>query len=483
MSDQGNLEFTEFKVQMIYGFITEPKENFEQWFSEKLQEKKPAMRSGWTPMYRFKNEPTTVLQYRLPEETEYFITPPKIWQINGELCDISVKTGSWISLRKDGAGAITVNFKVERRNNTYDMKSLLALLLLAPRSLYGIKTTEEDEGFSAGSELTRLTRPKILIPEAINPNTQAALQWVKPSWANFSSAFQLFINGMVKFLDSAEGIVEWSELECPYNKDAENTESHNVVYDSDPQIPYMYVFATAPFSIYTEAFLEKGSDFIEKRKAREKYTKDIAAILGRWLISENIGYASADYWERRGLIQGNTFRSQYMNSLVFTTFSGAVTFSLKPDLATAKLQDDTLNDTSLRAMKLPFTPTSQSIVRCLEFSRMRWHHVLWLNRELDRLIQSVISDSTTQGIIPEFERLIELRRQAAIYLEDPFAYLWDATVGSELAKFLHTHVVEELEKSILRKLNMVKQLIEERLEILKTRDFIEALQDTSISYE
>jgi hypothetical protein len=488
MSDkEEHLEFTQFKVQMIYGFITEPRKGSENWF-EKFEKKvkselnQATMRSGWTPMYRFKNQPTAVIQYRLPGNQHYRITPPSIWDCNGELSNISVEVKRWVSIRKDGAGALTLNFFVNRTDNVHSLNALLALLLLAPRTLFGIETSESSTEFNQKSELASLL-PAVSFPPTAEQNSQPSIAVLEPSWLNFSSAFKLFVNGMSVFLKETENSLVWSELTEASNVSGDSIGTvplySDEVYDSDPQIPYMYVLADAPFNQYQEAFLEEGMDFNEKRKAREKYTKDIAAILGRWLIGENIGFASADYWEARGLIKERSFRSLYMNSLVFTTFSGVVTFSLRPDISDECKLPEKYDARDCRAMKLPFEPTSQSIIRCLEFSRMRWHHVLFLNRKLDNLIQEVVDGSATEKLSPKLARLMDLRRQAAIYLEDPFAYLWDATVGSELAKFLHTSIVEELEKSILRKLDMVKQLIEDRLEILKTKDFIDALRRTN----
>jgi hypothetical protein len=281
------------------------------------------------------------------------------------------------------------------------------------------------------------------------------------SWIHFSCAFKAFICGMEKFIEDADKCIEWTEF---------GDSLYGGSYSSDPQIPYIYVFGKAPSSIYMQAFLEQGLDFEIKRKVRSQFTKDIAAILGRWLVEKNIPYASADYWEKQGLIQDGAFRSHYMNSLIFTTFCGMVTFSLCPDL-----DRDGVDEVDIETMKLVFKPTSQSILRCLEFSRMRWHHVLWLNRELDKLTQYIIREVETRGIFPYLRILMDLRSQAAIYLEDPLVYLWDASVGSEIARFLHTSIIEHLDRETIRKLEMVKQLINDRLDIVKTEDFIKSI--------
>lgn len=149
------------------------------------------------------------------------------------------------------------------------------------------------------------------------------------------------------------------------------------------------------------------------------------------------------------------------------------TLTLCPDLSE--------NPNNFNSMELPLMPTRGSILRCLEFARMRWHSAISLNYYLDQLITDIVERKNSEGILPAMETLIKLRLQAAIHLEDPLSYLWDATVGSEIARTLHSFIIEEIESTIFKKFEMAKRIMEEQVEILKTKDLLSLLEIKKIT--
>lgn len=482
-------KFTRLEVHLIYGFRAKPKKGWDAWFSSRLLNGKPRRRAGWTPMYRYQGGPSAVLQYDDFIDGQPMgpvdLLPPNTWkhlkQEHSRVVPVMLSITA--TVRRDGVGALTLTLTADARPDTlYDIRDLLATMLIAPRTLCGMTSDENDD---PEGELAYLAE-ELAVPETITSKMGPALKRsIEQGQQCFSSAFTLYLGGMAAMLEHTGGRLGWpvdKELELTEfsksatsgqkSKEAGKESESKPVRILDTQVPYTYVFASTPYQLYKNAFLEEGGDFEKKRQVRKDYTNEIAAILGRWLVVENIPFTSTDYWEAQGLVKEGAFRSLYMNSLVFTTFSKMAAFSLHPDMRTApdNLQFDKI------AMCIPFEPTRQSILRCLEFSRARWHHVISLNRKLDELIEEIVNRRSVSDVLPLRKDIVKLRSQAAIHFEDPLAYLWDATVGSEIAKFLHASIIERLEESTIRKLEMLDKLIEDRVDILKIRDFLNLLK-------
>jgi hypothetical protein len=292
-------------------------------------------------------------------------------------------------------------------------------------------------------------------------------------FSGFSPAFQLFLIGMAHMTGNladeldAENIIhrfKWSEF------DSDSSALYGKMI-RDPQIPYFYVIGKMPNDNYYEAFAqshEKEVDYSRYQELRTTlrsyYTKDIASILNRWLIDTNIPYASYDQLEREDMIKEGSFLSHYMNSLLFTTFSGICALTLQPSGSTA--------DKQTQPFEKPFEPAVHSILRFIEYSRMRWHQGISINRQLDKLVEDVRMAEGT-AVVDAMRKLMELRLKVAKYMQNPITYRWDATVGTAVAKYIQEQVIEELETATERKLSLIKEVLMDRLDILQSQAIIQ----------
>ena len=492
------IQFRNLEVNMIYGYALEACPQFQTWFdakSRKLRDSgRQKIRAGWTSFYKMNHGPGETLVFPLAGDfQERTLVVPPLWSTiekdrsQGSCQPVVVRPSIMATVRRDGLGALTLTMNMNFRGNDpedlYELRDLLAILLLAPRTLVGLENGE------VGRSQRPKTNPELarFEPPLDCPNSQELAEWVPEldvlakSWEQLSCCYRFFTTAMLGFIADIhrqkrpEGL-DFQEEDTLQWREFAKDQIFNQEADTDPQIPYVYVIGNIPYEEYREAFLEENAyDYVKKREKRKQYTKDIAAVLGRWLVENNVPYASADYWERRNLLRDGVFLSTYMNSLVFTIFSGMATLSLQPDLQDPKMAQQ-YPDANVAAMKLPFSPTRNSILRCLEFSRMRWHHVLSVSYALDVLIQAVNAEKDVGRIHPYLEKLTDLRGAAAVHFEDPLAHFWDATVGTEIADFMHTSVIERLEECVTRKLDMVKQLLADRFDILRIRDYVQSLE-------
>jgi hypothetical protein len=98
---------------------------------------------------------------------------------------------------------------------------------------------------------------------------------------------------------------------------------------------------------------------------------------------------------------------------------------------------------------------------------------------LDDLVGKVIKRSDPAHFETLLENLTELRAEAASHFLDPLTYLWDATVGSEIAQYLQVNVIEEIEQECISKLQMVGDLIRDKRDVLRIRDLRDSLKAKS----
>lgn len=465
---QDKLKFSEFEVSMIYGFETEPhtKNFFKTLTNNKKKFSKGSIRDGWSSTYQIHSETNQVIQRPCPPATRYekdlkiLEEKTKSPKWLSENATLSGKISKFFTVRKDGAGALTLTFKFNE-NTHYSTSDILRVLLLVSRTMHG---KHENECSKVSDKLSLSS----LLTESANKSLTPP---VKKSLKNLSLPFQLFVTTMLNSFETTN--TDWNEISLKRLESKKLTPSpiyDNLDFSTDPQIPYMFVFAKVSYEQYRNAFLEEGLDMKRKRVVREKYSKEIAAILGRWLNSHNIPFASGDYWEQRDAMKDSTFYSKYMNSLVFTTFSGLVTLSLYPDL-----DESEENKFNKQLMTKPIEVTHSAILRCLEFSRLRWHHAISLNRELDFLIKDIARSPKTGDFIPLLNRLITVEEKVGLHLEDPNSYLWDASVGSHIAEFLHQRVIEKIEDEITKKLEHVRNLLNDKLKMVRTIAYVNEL--------
>ena len=492
-ADTGTLRLASFDVEMLYGLKFRPVRrevpDTEQPDGEEgsaTDDRSVYTQGGWSPMYRLVPDPGRVREC-------------KVWGGEGApalTADLRVPI-SWVKdaylgpstfpitiladflVRRDGIGVLRLCVHAERRADLYTTGDVLALMLLPPRtidtkSLLLRSGDELSEIVMAGEDAKNLDEPPAELAELVS---DAAATRIRRHWSSFSAAYRLAILCVLEFLSAdvfPDAVLAWEEFGAALPDDGDeyddvvaplyapcpNTASEGDPFLGDPQIPYMFVHGAVPFVDHRAAFMEEGNQPEPKRRDRGKYTKDIAAILGRWLTPKNIPMASSDYWTGRELLTEGAFRSQYMNSVVFTSFSGMATLCLEPDLADVgyrKLHDLGFSGFGLN---LPLQPTRESVIWCLSISRMRWHHVMTLNRQLDQVI-ALATSRRGPRMVKLIHWLADLRAEAALHLENPLGYMWDATVGSELAEFLQSAVIGELERSVERKIDMVRNLIQD----------------------
>ena len=509
------LSFTEFHVNMVFGFLATPMCGFETWFEKNLRESQKSgkiERSGWTPVYRLPSGPDVVLQRIIDRDfylklmgkspkglsetdnSDISIIYPDLWKEreSNQCKEIKVKLHFSLALKKSGAGALTITLSFDAKPDGlhYSTRDVLSALLLAPRTEYGLplKGSSNSEYYKWDLELAKISPEieKMLELGLSDPVVAKQIALPAEPLSNFSSAFKLFLLGMIALLkmtgsESAANkedeinLLRWTEFsEIPENElqVAEKDENYRFefpIYEGairDPQIPYMYVVGQVPKDMYLEAFAEEGLDYVETRRLRSKYTKDIGSILNRWLDSRNIPYASCDHLEQEGLTREGAFLSNYMNSMLFTTFSATTAITLQPSH-----EGDGGTEPP---WQLPFEPAIHSILQFIEFSRMRWHQGISINRALDGLIDHA-KEASERSIPALMQSLLEQRLKVARYMQNPITYRWDATVGSKVARYIDKQVIGELEEATLRKLALVKEIIVDRVDILRTQSVLRSL--------
>ncbi len=486
---QPPLEVKDFEIHAVYGVhfnIPTDSQNREKWYEFFEQKKKDSVpiREGWTPIYR---EHCSAITEKIdtPDWCKSItVVHPKFFSSgkpkNEPKPSIKMKVSRWLTIREDGATAITIRLKADRQKSDYDLADILASLLLPPRIIRGIKL-DDDKNHCKDVKLEDMmatTSSKVYeLTADANPEPSCALLDSLATDDN-SSLFKLFL-GAIKEVISENPFLTWSEY-CPSNtgksttKKAgrENSQGQEILPwgDRDLQIPYFAVFATVPNSIYDNAFLETGAEYSEKILAnRQKYTRHIAAILFRWLTPHNANYISLDFLESLGLLYKGSFVNKYVNSLSFVTYSSTGALCLKPQFENSHSSEELG----------PQHATYGSILRCVELSRLRWHHALRLSRRLDDLTKRVIHHAGAERFDDFIAELLDIRAEAAQHFLDPLTYQWDATVGSDIAKFLQGDVIERVEEECIKKLNMVKQLLHEKLDVLQLRDIQDELEDSS----
>lgn len=455
------LKFTEFEIHMIYGFLVSPGneggkigDQIEEYIDQCVKDKKNWIRNGWCSSYQIDSNSNQYIQLPIFEtnsskkESSIDIEVRKDdsekvkWK--SARSSLNGKLSEYFTIRGDGVGALTLSFKFDKLDNEsyYNISDILRVLLLAPRTSHN----EEGERIKVVGENELLCPPQMEIKEN--------------SWNSLSYPFKIFIKRMVEKIPFG---LNWSEVAL------KDYPKKNTIYDGfkqkvDPQIPYFFVFGKMPYEQYKTSFLFEDEVSQENRK---KYSNQIASLLGRWLNEHNIPFASVDYWRQKSAVEGACFQSKYMNNLLFTTFSGHVTLSLYPAIECSDGEQS-----NIPLMANPIKITRESVLRCLELSRMRWHHAISLNRELDNLIKKCADLKSTNDFIPILRAQAELEEKVALHLENPISYLWNASVGNHIAEFLHCNIIDKIENEITSKLERVHTLLDVKLKIFETEDFV-----------
>ena len=482
---QPPLVVLDFEIHAVYGvhfkIPLEPKkcQEWKNWFERQKQKPVP-VREGWTPIYRDHCSAITV-EIDTPDLCKSIIVKHPKYFSRGKpkskpTPSITMKVSRWLTIRDDGMAAITIRLKADQQKKSYDLADILAPLLLPPRIISGIKLDYNENHYNGikpeDQMATTLSKVYELTADADPESSCALLDSLATD--DKSSLFKLFL-GAIKEVISEIPCLIWeeyctSDTEKPTKKKAGRGDPQPqkiLPWVGDQQVPYFVVFATVPNSVYDHAFLETGAEYSEKILAnRQKYTRHIAAILFRWLTPHNANFISLEFLESLGLLNKGAFVNKYMNSLSFVTYSSTGAFCLKPQFENSHSSEELG----------PQQATYGSILRCVELSRLRWHHALRLSRLLDDLTKRVIRHEGTERFDNFIAELLNIRAEAAHHFLDPLTYQWDATVGADIASFLQGDVIERVEEECMKKLNMVKQLLHEKLDVSRVRDIRNALE-------
>ena len=242
------LQHTEFEINFIYGFIVRPLINreFDDIKTIINQKSNRQIRDGWISHYNLNVSSNAVVQWVDFSENEKFVitNESKDWPTAKK--KLSGHIQKTLTICKDGVGTITLCFKVANDIRGYRTSDILRLLLSVPKTLHQRKEDWVD----------------IRIPTLHTPPKGVK----KDNWNNFSKPLKLFIKTMLE--DMPKSFPKWNILFSREEKirllnDLEkSTDDYSIpVYEdykfnTDPQIPYIFVFSKIPFKQYINAFIE-----------------------------------------------------------------------------------------------------------------------------------------------------------------------------------------------------------------------------------
>jgi len=514
---KSSLIYKSFKVHYIYGFIVEPFDDIK--FSElrnrysKTQE--CTTRDGWVSMYHnnLSNDIIQILDLKDEKnntkdilELVLNIDENGIKNNNIEWPNANNKISSTISksltLSQEGSASITITLNFEEVEElNYFTTDILRALLLVPKTLHD-KTNGEKPKFKPD-----LDPPKNVW---IANDKEYIINGIIENWERYSRIFKIFINTLLTELPKE--VPNWIPATSSLIKEKiRKTESYGIVFDyiendNDPQIPYIVVEPVIPLDTYRKAFYRQSGQIYSRNilfnsllakiyisinhSYRRKYTNEISALLNRWLLPINSNFISNESPELSHLIKDDVFINQYMNSLLFISFSTIVTIIMTPKIPlnnliqelknlnrkdydildlpvkrskvlNSKLTDSDKEIISLRLDYLlkPIEITKASVLKCVEISRLRWHHAIWINREIDDLIFDVYNNTQESKFLDYFDRLIRIEKIVGVYLESPDSFLWDATVGKRISGFLQKEGIEKIENELLKKIELLRRLV------------------------
>jgi len=365
-----------------------------------------------------------------------------------------------------GPGCLTIKISISEKDNpNLNTNTIFDILNLAPRTsispnLFEIKELKEYfEKYEISKDVSK-----------------------------FSDIFKLFCNLLY---DNQKC---WSELYMPpkdneCHKDCLKTDEENKCnrqcngfypfYDEhseiDPQIPYMLVEGFLPKNFYKKVFINGNN-------SQKDYTNEIGCLLGRWLNTENKGHLNTDYYGYYKDIDAafvkendkNVFISRFRDKKTFVILSSLMTLVLKCTHFDENIEEKgrIAAEAADNAVKL----TTNAVLSYLEFSRTRLHNALWLNKQLDKLVNEVDEKETTSAILYYKNKLNTLKVKVAKSMNNPISYMWDSVLGQEIPSLKINRNVEKLEDDTIQKLNLINELIADKIQNAQILDYIDAIE-------
>jgi len=455
------LEFEKIDISFIYGYV-----NYNLWKDTPLP-KESNFNKMWAPIYNINrsidgfciqkdliaDKPITII----PKNNSEIRIPAKL---SAQILRKRYNDPKKIRDTDGGPGCLTIKISVENSpelntNTIYDILNLVPRTSSCPK-LSVIEGLEE-----------YFNKPKIKELEEYLNNSEKT-----KNISNFSSIFKLFRSLLYENQEC------WSELYLPpleKEKCYENclikpneTRKCNRFYPFydieskiDPQIPYMLVEGFLPEKFYEKVFINNEDN------SQENYTQEIGSLVGRWLNFENRSHVNTDYYSYYQDIDAiiekdrNAFISRFRDKKTFGVLSSLLTLILKCDYSD--------NDDAGNAVEL----TTNAILSYLEFSRTRLHNALWLNKQLDRLVNEVDGKEKTSEILPIKNKLNVLKIKVAKSMNNPISYMWDSVLGQEIPPLKINRNVEKLENDTIKKMELINELIVDKIDTTQISDLSE----------
>jgi len=492
------LRFSCFSVYVTYGFSLVPHRDAEDekkkaakrvhdaiddWI--KKNTKHALLRPGWSPIYR----PGVDMEETFPvhmqdisrtelrgdkEPAKITICAPIRWEVlqqnnpYSEKLEVSVEYSA--TFRKDGYGALTIELHVPPKgeNNEWMLGDVITTLLLAPRTIgnsqqnpiaSSINWDDEDNDPRLHS-----IRNRCITSGAINPGKH-------------SSAYQLFSIGL--FLVSKELCLPPDTVFPSADQNRKDSSEHYL----DPQLPYFYILGDVAGLKKSDGITTFEQEyFFQRKKEREEppperyenaqISQQIAAILYRWNIPHNIHYVSREYLNEQERKNSGCFQNHYVNQLVYMTFTSCAALSLTPDANELLSKEKEKLKKEEKGRRFVYEKTQGTLLRAIEFSRIRWEHAVRINQALDEFARELRKKrDPAENMLELVKRIIELRAEAAIFLEDPMVLLWDETIGSEIADVLQKTVIEPMGSNALKKIDLLSALLRDQETLMLADDW------------
>ena len=438
------LEFKQIDVSFIYGYV-----NYNLRESAELPPRdNNGFKEMWAPIYNLNRSDD---DYRIQDLTKskhvmkdvgIYITStqskdkPLEAKLSASILRKIYNPKEKTKRSKGGPGSVTIKISVASDGN-FTIDTIFDILKLIPR-----------------------TSSTLDLPKEIEFKDPVLNSQKKEFLTNFSPIFRLFYELL------RENQECWNELHKPDNKNCENPCGNCVEYHPfydedtkiDPQIPYIFVEGYLPKDAYYKGFVDKRCDHSD-------YTNEIGCLLGRWLSSANTDQLNTDYYcyykDNDEIIakKGNAFISRYRDKKSFIVFSSLLTLILKckhSDKNTANKDKDEAADSAVDL-------TTNSVSSYLAFSRTRLHHALWLNKQLDELVNKVDDKEKTSQLLEVKKDLNKLKGKVAKSMNNPMSYMWDSVLGQEIPSLRINRNVEKLENATITKLNLINELIADKI--------------------
>ena len=467
MSQESPIPIDGFEIHAVYGFKLTPASGAKgsdgpgdasvDWDSlvkkvKEVKEDTPHVhRASWSPTYRNSKHTITVSNTNSQPRCVTLHKPPNWTDVT--MSPFKLEWGWAVTLRSDGMGTLSLRMKpAQPSGETLGVGHILSVMALTPRFIDGLTLGRysDNDALKGAHWVSYVEEP--------------------PAGGEFSSLiegceasglYRMYLESLSEFCEPLEGHFTWNEFEAQATAEARLSD-RSFPLQGDPQVPYFFVLADTPSEFYEQYSAEFSGNLTHGDNSAAN--KAIGAILERWLSPTLIGDLSEQYLEKSNLLYNGRVYSKYRNIHSFISFNEAAALCLR------------------KTQSVPSAPmglcvqeaTYGSLLSCIELARLRWHHALHLSRELDRLAAEVSAATSLRAIMEHIKRIAGLRAHAVTHMIDPLTHLWDASVGTDMAKYFQETALEQIDRDTMEKFDAVKQLVADKYDALRVADVINA---------